>query len=87
VLNLKIFAEAALTLAPDWLGEFVLLLNSLHEHVAYSTAEGANLQLGLHFSRARYCALDRHDLAETERLEVSNLVDGGHVVDSDLEPL
>lgn len=87
MLDLEIFAEAALAVASDRLSVFILLLNSLNKLVAEIATKGANLQLGLYFGCARHCALNRHDLAETDRRKVSDFMDGWHVVDADLEPL
>lgn len=63
MLDLEIFTEAALTIASDGFRVFILLLNSLNELVTDIAAKGANLQLRLHFGRARHCALNGHDLA------------------------
>jgi len=87
MLDLEIFTKAALTVASDGFRVFILLLNPLNKLVTDIAAKGANLQLRLHFGCARHCSLNRHDLAETKCCEVSDFVDGGHVVDAYLEPL
>lgn len=87
MFKLELLAEAAVTLTSNWLSELVLLLNSLVKLVACSATECANLQLRLDFGSTRHCSLDRHDPTETDRLQVSNLMQVGHVVDTALIPL
>ena len=87
MLKLKLLAEAAITLTSDRLSELVLLLDSLIELVTLGASECANLQLGLDFGSTRHCSFNGHDASKTNRLQVSDLMQVGHVVDTALIPL
>ena len=59
MLKDKLFAEATVILAPNWLCIFILLLDSLSQLHASFAHKWANLQFWLHFCRTGHCTLDR----------------------------
>lgn len=87
MLELKFLIEAPIAFTSDWRGVLVLLLDTLVELLALGAAEGANLQLWLDLGGARHCALNGHDAAQADRLEVPDLVKIRHVVEANLVPL
>ena len=86
MIYLELSVEAAVILTTDGRRVLVLLLNSLVQLTTLSAEEGTDLELRLHLCGPSDCPLDRHDLAETVRLQVSDLVYPWQVVDANREP-
>ena len=87
MVNVELFAKTALVLAANRLRELILLFNPLIQLVADLANKCANLQLGLHLSCPRHCALNRHNPTDGCRLQISDLLNGRQVVDAYREPL
>ena len=87
VLEVELLAEASVIFTSHWLGEFVLLLDSLVQLLTLGAGKCANLQLRLDLSGTSDSSVNGHHFTELESLEISDLRDSRHVVEANGEPL